>query len=56
MKVRMDLKNFFSFIKSRQWSDSERQQRLAEVGILRRWAEVIKKEIDFLEKWIRRFM
>ena len=56
MKVRMDLKNFFSFIKSRQWSDGERQQRLAEVGILRRWAEVIKKEIDFLEKWIRRFM
>ena len=36
MKVRMDLKNLFIFINSRHWSESERQQRLAEVGVFKK--------------------
>ena len=57
MKVRMDLKNLFIFINSRHWSESERQQRLAEVGVFKRWTEaVFKKEIEFLDKWIKKYM
>ena len=57
MRVRMDIKNLFSFISTRNWTANERQQRLAEAGVFIPWTQAIfKKEIDFLDRWINRFM
>ena len=55
MRVRMDLKNLFAFVNSRNWSDEEREKRLAETDIFVPWTKAIfEKEIKFLEKWIKR--
>lgn len=55
MRVRMDLKNLFAFVNSRNWSDEEREKRLAETDIFIPCTKAIfEKEIKFLEKWIKR--
>lgn len=57
MAVRMDLKNYFSFVKSRSWSDKERQQRLAEANVFTTWTDkIFNQEINFLDEWIKRLM
>ena len=54
MRVRDDLKKFFSFVSLQGWTQEERKQKLSEFGFLFRWAEGILKELKFLDFWIRR--
>lgn len=55
MAVRDDLKKFFAFISAQRWTQDERMKKLWDIGFLKTWSKGIMKELDFLNKWIRRF-
>ena len=55
MAVRDDLKKFFAFISAQRWTQDERVKKLWDIGFLKTWSIGIMKELDFLNKWIRRF-
>lgn len=55
MAVRDDLKKFFAFISAQRWTQDERMKKLWDIGFLQTWSKGIMKELDFLNKWIRRF-
>ena len=55
MAVRDDLKKFFAFIAAQRWTQDERMKKLWDIGFLKTWSKGIMKELDFLNKWIRRF-
>lgn len=55
MSVRDDLKKFFGFISSKRWTQEERIKKLWDISFLQIWSNGIMKELDFLNKWIRRF-
>ena len=55
MAVRDDLKKFFAFISAQRWSQDERMKKLWDIGFLQIWSKGIMNELEFLNKWIRRF-
>jgi len=55
MAVRDDLKKFFAFVSAQRWTQDERMKKLWDIGFLKTWSKGIMKELDFLNKWIRRF-
>ena len=55
MAVRDDLKKFFAFISAQRWSQDERMKKLLDIGFLQTWSKGIMNELEFLNKWIRRF-
>ena len=55
MAVRDDLKKFFAFISAQRWTQDERMKKLWDIGFLKTRSKGIMKELDFLNKWIRRF-
>jgi hypothetical protein len=55
MAVRDDLKKFFAFISAQRWSQDERMKKLWDIGFLQTWSKGIMNELEFLNKWIRRF-
>ena len=55
MAVRDDLKKFFAFISAQRWTQDERMKKLWDIGFLKTWSKGIMKELDFLNKCIRRF-
>lgn len=55
MAVRDDLKKFFAFISAQRWSQDERMKKLWNIGFLQTWSKGIMNELEFLNKWIRRF-
>lgn len=54
MAVRDDLKKFFAFISAKRWTQDERMKKLWDIGFFQIWSKGIMKELDFLNKWIRR--
>lgn len=54
MAVRDDLKKFFAFISAQRWTQEERMKKLWNIGLLDVWKTGIQRELEFLNKWIRR--
>ena len=55
MAVRDDLKKFFAFISAQRWSQDKQMKKLWDIGFLQTWSKGIMNELEFLNKWIRRF-
>lgn len=53
-RVRDDIKKFFGFISAQRWTPEERIKKLWDIGFLQVWSKGIVKELEFLDKWLRR--
>ena len=54
MGVRSDIKNLFKLLESLHLTPQKRIEKLTDFGFLQRWINGVKKELDFLDNWIKR--
>lgn len=54
MAVRYDVKNLFKWLEALHLTEQKRLEMIASFGFLQRWINGVKKELDFLDMWIKR--
>lgn len=54
MAVRDDIKSLFKMLDALHLTVQKRMAMLTDFGFLRRWVDGVKKELDFLDYWIKR--
>lgn len=54
MAVRYDIKNLFKMLDALHLTEQKRLEMITSFGFLQRWINGVKKELDFLDKWIKR--
>ena len=54
MGVRSDIKSLFKVLESLHLTPQKRMEKLTDFGFLQRWINGVKKELDFLDGWIKR--
>ena len=54
MGVRSDIKSLFKVLESLHLTPQKRMEKLTDFGFLQRWVNGVKKELDFIDSWIKR--
>lgn len=54
MAIRDDILKHFQFLKSMNLTTEKRRQIISETGFQKYWTTCVKKELDFLNMWIKR--
>ena len=54
MAVRSDIKSLFKMLEALHLTPQKRMEKLTDFGFLQRWIDGVKKELDFLDNWIKR--
>lgn len=54
MAIRYDIKNLFKILESLHLTEKKRLEMITSFGFLQRWIKGVKKELDFLDMWIKR--
>ena len=54
MGVRSDIKSLFKMLEALHLTPQKRMEKMTDFGFLQRWISGVKKELDFLDNWIKR--
>ena len=54
MCVGDDIRKLFAYLKGMNLTEQERYQFIGTIGFMGRWVTGVKRELDFIEKWIKR--